>query len=323
VVSNFRAEPSTICSPTRSTWARSGTSKNAIPDSTRKIVSGELWERVQQRLRDQGVRSGAGRKTEAPSSPLADKLFDESGEPLYVQGAAKRQRRYRYYVSRTLVRGTSEGTEQGWRISAPEIEQRVAAAAQAVLGDRPAIALALEASGVDPNRLAAVLKSARAWIERLASRSEAAAALGELIVRVQLSRESLHLSLKLPLALTDPSDAASPVSLMLSRLVPLQMKRRGVEMRIVLEGDSMPNRVDLALLKALARARRWADDLVSGKVRSVNDLARREGIDGRSVRRLIPLGFISPRIIEAIAEGRQPVELTVEALTLRIDLPLL
>jgi len=66
-----------------------------------------------------------------------------------------------------------------------------------------------------------------------------------------------------------------------------------------------------------------ADDLVSGKVRSVGELARREGIDGRSVRRLIPLGFLSPRIIEAIAEGRQPVELTVEALTRRTDLPLL
>jgi site-specific DNA recombinase len=269
------------------------------------------------------VRSGAGRKTEAPSSPLASKLFDESGEPLYVQGAAKGQRRYRYYVSRALVRGNAEGTEQGWRISAPEIEQRVAAAAQAVLGDRPAIALALEASGVDPNRLPSVLKSAQAWIERLASKSEAAAALGELIERVQLSRESIHLSLKLPLALAERSDVPSPVSLPLSRLVPMQMKRRGVEMRIVLEGDSNPARVDLPLLKAVARARRWANELASGKVRSVNDLARREGIDGRSVRRLIPLGFLSPRIIEAIAEGRQPVELTIEALTRRIDLPML
>jgi hypothetical protein len=166
-----------------------------------------------------------------------------------------------------LVRGNSEGTEQGWRISAPEIEQRVAAAAQAVLGDRPAIALALEASGVDPNRLPSVLKSAHAWVERLAARSEAAAALGELIERVQLSRESLHL--KLRLALTEPSDVANPVNLPLSRLVPMQMKRRGVEMRIVLPGDSNPNRVDLPLLKAVARARRWADDLVSGKVRSV------------------------------------------------------
>jgi site-specific DNA recombinase len=41
------------------------------------------------------------------------------------------------------------------------------------------------------------------------------------------------------------------------------------------------------------------------------------------VRRLIPLGFLSPRIVEAIAEGRQPVDLTLEALTRRIDLPLL
>jgi hypothetical protein len=41
-------------------------------------------------------------------------------------------------------------------------------------------------------------------------------------------------------------------------------------------------------------------------------------MDGRSVRRLIPLGFLSPRIVEAIAERRQPVDLTLEALTRRI-----
>ena len=51
------------------------------------------------------------------------------------------------------------------------------------------------------------------------------------------------------------------MNLLLSRLVPMQMKRRGVEMRIVLECDSTPNRVDLPLLKAVARARGWADDL--------------------------------------------------------------
>jgi site-specific DNA recombinase len=294
-----------------------------FPGQHEAIMSRELWDRVQQRLRDGGVRSGEGRKTEAPSSPLAGKLFDESGEPLYVQGAAKGQRRYRYYVSKALVRGNSEDAEQGWRISAPEIEKRVVAAAQAVLADQPAIALALEASGDDPNGLPTVLKSAHTWSERLASKSEAAAALGELIERVQISRESLHLSLKLPLALTEPSDGASLVSLPLSRLVPMQMKRRGVEMRIVLEGDSTPNSVDLPLLKAVARARRWADELVSGKVRSVGELARREGLDGRSVRRLIPLGFLAPRIVEAIAEGRQPVDITLEALTRRIDLPLL
>jgi hypothetical protein len=172
-----------------------------------------------------------------------------------------------------------------------------------VLGDRPALALALEESGVDPNRLPSVLKSAQAWIERLASRGEAATALGELIERVRLSRESLHLPLKLPLALTEPDDVERPVNLLLSRLVPMQMKRRGVEMRIVLDGRAL--------------------ELISGQVNSVDEIARREHLDKRSVRRLLRLGFLSPRIIEAIAEGHQPPDLTVFSLMRRVDLPLL
>jgi hypothetical protein len=77
------------------------------------------------------------------------------------------------------------------------------------------------------------------------------------------------------------------------------------------------------LIKAVARARKWSDDLISGRVRSVDELAKREGVDRRSVRRLMPLGFLSPRVVEAIVEGRQPPDLTVMALTRRIDIPLL
>jgi site-specific DNA recombinase len=109
----------------------------------------------------------------------------------------------------------------------------------------------------------------------------------------------------------------------LTKFVPLQMKRRGVEIRIVLEGDSNPSRIDLPLVKAVARARRWSDDLLTGRARSVDELARREGVEGRSVRRLIRLAALSPRIVEAIVEGRQPSDLTVMSITRRIELPLL
>ena len=88
------------------------------------IVSRTLWERVQQRLLDQTVREGEGRKTEAPRSPLAGKLFDENGEPLYVQGAAKGQRRYRYYVSRKLVRGAPEDEAQDGEYPRPRLSER-------------------------------------------------------------------------------------------------------------------------------------------------------------------------------------------------------
>ncbi len=47
---------------------------------------------------------------------------------------------------------------------------------------------------------------------------------------------------------------------------------------------------------------------------------RREQVDGRSMRRLVRLGFLSPRILEAMVEGRQPPELSLVALTRRIKL---
>jgi hypothetical protein len=101
------------------------------------------------------------------------------------------------------------------------------------------------------------------------------------------------------------------------------MKRRGVELRLVLEGDSGPSRIDLPMLRVVARAHRWSDELSSGQARSVDEIARRERLDRRSVRRLLPLGFLSPRVAEAIVEGRQPPDLSVMALTRRIDLPIL
>jgi hypothetical protein len=93
------------------------------------------------------------------------KLFDENGEPLYVQGSAKGQRRYRYYVSKGLVNGRADQSETGWRISAPQLEQTIAAAAAAILDDRAGIALAFEASNRD-EQPPAVLKSAESWAER-------------------------------------------------------------------------------------------------------------------------------------------------------------
>ena len=68
--------------------------------------------------------------------------------------------------------------EQGWRISAPEIEQATSAAAQGMLRDRAAIAVKLEESGIDPHRLPSVLTSAQAWTERLQSNTDAPAAAG-------------------------------------------------------------------------------------------------------------------------------------------------
>jgi hypothetical protein len=76
------------------------------------------------------------------------------------------------------------------------------------------------------------------------------------------------------------------------------------------------------LLKAIARARVWFDELASGRVRSLAEIARNEDIGKRYVERLSRLAFVTPAIVEAICQGQQPAEFNAEMLFNRIDLPL-
>jgi site-specific DNA recombinase len=76
------------------------------------------------------------------------------------------------------------------------------------------------------------------------------------------------------------------------------------------------------LLKAVARAHRWFDDLVSGRAKLMVEIAAREGIQKHYVSQLIRLAFLAPEIVEAIADGDPPPDLTAQALiTRRIELP--
>ncbi|MGO9055958.1 MAG: hypothetical protein ACLQU2_01005 [Candidatus Binataceae bacterium] len=74
-------------------------------------------------------------------------------------------------------------------------------------------------------------------------------------------------------------------------------------------------------IAATARAYRWSNDLLAGRTRSIGDIARREHLTSRHVRRVMRLAFLAPRIVEAIAEGRQSAELSTIAMTQRIELP--
>jgi site-specific DNA recombinase len=285
------------------------------------IVGRELWGNVQQHLRDHAA-THRERPTKAPPSPLAGKLFDENGEPLYVQGAVKGASHYRYYVSRGLVRGSLQDDQRGWRVAAPELERAVRAAAQKILGDRAAIAGAIQELNLDGSRLPSIFKVAEASIQRLRSEQEAASALTRLIERVELKPSGIQVSIKLPIPSDEGRDAATSNELALARFVPMRMTRRGVEMRLIIDGDATATaRVDLPLLNATARAYRWSSDLLAGRARSIGDIARREHLTSRHVRRLMRLAFLAPRIVEAIVEGRQSADLSTVAMTQRIELP--
>ena len=95
-------------------------------------------------------------------------------------------------------------------------------------------------------------------------------------------------------------------------------------MRLVLPAVALQNdrsRCDPTLIKAIARGRAWFEELAAGRARSLRELAEHDGITRRYVRRLVDLAFLSPDLVEAILQGRQPVDLTATRLT-ELDLPL-
>lgn len=69
------------------------------------------------------------------------------------------------------------------------------------------------------------------------------------------------------------------------------------------------------LLIAIAKARRWMNELVEGKMISTDAIALRENMGERNVRKLLPLACLSPIVIRAIAEGSAPADLTIRQLT--------
>src|ERR1700674_5443568 len=133
------------------------------------------------------------------SSPLMGRLFDETGRSLTPSHAVKGERRYRYYVSRSLIGGTADSAGRGWKLPAAEIERTVAASACPILSDRTGIAAAAQAIGLADSRLPSLFSAAAACRERLLSEVEAGAALNTLVDRVDLTDTGVRVALKLPI----------------------------------------------------------------------------------------------------------------------------
>jgi len=138
-----------------------------------------------------------------------------------------------------------------------------------------------------------------------------------------LTEEGIRLGLNVSVLSGGPGTGSQPKMLHLFRFVPLKVKRRGVEMRLIINGGDEPRKPDPALLKAFARARGWFDELASGRVRSLVEIARREGLAKRYVTRLTKLAFVSPAFVEAIAVGEVFSETNLQMLMDgRVALPL-
>jgi site-specific DNA recombinase len=77
-----------------------------------------------------------------------------------------------------------------------------------------------------------------------------------------------------------------------------------------------PTRIErrARLVSAIARGRRWLDEIVSGSVTDVQQIARRQKCSARQVNMTLSLAFLAPDLVRAAIEGRLPRGIRVERL---------
>jgi site-specific DNA recombinase len=224
---------------------------------------------------------------------LAGLLFDDAGHRMVPTHATKAGVRYRYYVSTPVLHGEAKTASAGSvaRVPAADIEavvvkllkedlakQERSITSNVLLGDRGAIAQLVAGIVVSEDRLVVRLKSKNAD-EPSESPDD----------------QSLTIPWQKPPS-KRPRQILLPHNASRSKVRPEQFERRA------------------RLVSAIARGRRWLDDVVSGRVTTVAELCTREKCSVRQVNMAISLAFLAPNLVKAAVEGRLPRGIGIERL---------
>jgi hypothetical protein len=214
----------------------------------------------------------------------------------------KKGRRYRYYISTALITDAGTDRAQGWRLAAREIEETVIRILTDALTSPASLVERFGTADMPSDQLGKLLGRASRLAAALGgSPGERATLVRECVEKIIVDEKAIIIKLRRGFLLGgDTSEAASDSAVELTPAV--AFTRRGAETKLVLPGLAQQKhgtRCDPALIKAIARGRAWFEELATGHARSLQELAKRDSISRRYIRRLVGLAFLSPELVEA------------------------
>jgi site-specific DNA recombinase len=271
--------------------------KNEIlPGEQPPIIDRALFEAVRQKALAQWSHRTLVRSKS--DHLLTGLLFDDAGHRMLATHATKASVRYRYYVSTPFLHGEAKTASAGSvsRVPAAEIEEAVVKSLKQHL--------ATEQNNSTSNSI----------------RSADIGVFTELIARIVVHKDRLIVRLK-----SESADEAADSSDSRSLMIPWQRPPSKRARQILLPHNASRNKARpqqferrARLVSAIARGRRWLDDVVSGRVTTVAQLCARERYSVRQVNMTISLALLGPNLVKAAVEGRLPRGIGIERLR---DLP--
>ncbi len=237
---------------------------------------------------------------------LTGLLYDDRGNLMRPTHATKRKgKRYRYYVSQAVLQYRKQDAGSLPRIPAQVIEAFIEDQVKALLP----LAGKASSSGVPTADLRSTIRRIEVGWDTM-------------VIALSARPNPAHLR-----AYKDSAGGSGAIVDVSANgvilRIPARLRSWGGEKVIEAPAGSVTTRTheDHALIKALARAHRWRSALLSGRARSLDDIAARQRCTNRYVRRVLNLSFLAPDIVDAILAGTQPRRMTVQTVLGR-EMPL-
>ncbi len=264
------------------------------------IIDPPVWDKVQGMLQS-GAAVARGSRQKATKSPLAGKLFDETGDRLTPSHSRRNGKRFRYYISRRLVKDRSQKHPDAWRLPAEQAESLLAELiGQHLTRSGAAAVMTVDLTAAELTDVSKRLQEQGNVMERLALIERVDLQLGSLTVRLDKARLADRLGC-LP-------EQINPVELIIES--PFRMRRRGVELKLHL-GEA-PAEIDRTLVQNIIKGCSWLAMVIAGK--TFSEIADIEGVSKRRIQDVTNLALLAPDVLDVIASGEQPDGLTTDYL---------
>ena len=296
---------------------------NAYPGEHKAIIDKPLWDAVQALLSENRVERASGTNSKAPSL-LTGLLFDETGERLTPTWSVKKGKRYRYYVSTSLVKGGSYLPSTRRRIPAGDLETILIERLRKFLSSRKELLNALDEVHLDKlgdkhlidrceqtaTEFGQSLERDRAIITALVRRVE----IGHDSIKIEVSRGRLTALLASGHVESPKGRPIDPSDHAVNLTAPTRLRRVGREMKLMIEDSNDNREPDMGLLRIVARAHDVQRRLAENTSHTVHDIARDQTITSKYLYILLRLRWLAPDITTAIVNGRQPSQLNAKRL---------
>ncbi len=289
---------------------------NIYPGQHEAIVSADLWQIVQDKLATNRRARTLGLGAEEPSL-LSGLIFDADGKRMTPTHANKRRRRYRYYISATLLDRGPSGPN-AMRVPAGEVEGLVLDRIRQLMASRKDLADALVPFGLKARELDVALRRAielsQQWLTL--PPGDMRALTRQVISRVSLSPDRIEVAIgaaQLARALGSTVRTEDATGATIRLAIAAELRRAGQGKRMVI-GEPSDGASNSSLARVLQEAFSAREALLAPSNESLNAITSRITKSKGRLTALMRVSYLAPDIIEDMLAGRQPPELSPKRL---------